>query len=140
MKLFIDEFQDFSKTELELIKKLYPAGVINLFGDVNQCISEKGIQNATDLPADSSIQKFKLNENYRNAKEITDYVNLKQNMNMMAVGLHGIAKEYENIFPRISIEKDDRVSIIVNNENVNSTTDLNSKNKKEKKWKNSKTL
>ena len=53
--IFVDEFQDLSPNELRLVQKLYPNSVFNLFGDLSQCISEKGIAELTSIPKDLRI-------------------------------------------------------------------------------------
>lgn len=111
--MFIDEFQDFSPLELELFKNLYPNAVVNLFGDVKQCINKKGIQSISEIPADLYDEKPEtINENYRNARQITDYVNEISGMEMIPVGLDGIQKTVEEI-PELELFEDDRVAIIL---------------------------
>lgn len=110
--IFIDEFQDFSVSELKLIKSIYPGSVLNLFGDVRQCISKRGIKNIIDIPSELyNKQMDPINENYRNARQITEYVNKKCNMNMLPVGLDGIQETVDDI-PELEISPDDRVAII----------------------------
>ena len=109
---FIDEFQDFSNIELELIKKIYPSSTFGYYGDVMQCISNKGISDVSSLPATLYTECFEINENYRNAVPITEYINSEFGMNMMAVGLPGIQKNLEQL-KEIPIEEDDRVALII---------------------------
>ena len=116
--IFIDEFQDFSAIELKLIKNMYPDSVINLFGDVKQCINVKGISDISAIPSELYDDKPEfINENYRNARQITEYVNQTYEMNMLPVGLDGIQCTVENI-PEIRISEDDRVAIIVANQDI----------------------
>ena len=111
--IFIDEFQDFSPNELLLIKSVFPKAVFNLFGDVKQCINSKGIRKVEDIPNQMYEEKPKsIDENYRNARQITEYVNSAMDMKMFPVGLDGIQKNVYEI-PNIVIETDDRVAIIV---------------------------
>lgn len=111
--IFIDEFQDLSPLELQLVLKLYPKAVFNLFGDFNQCISEKGISNLKDIPKEFHLSTPKIiSENYRNARQITAYVNQAYHMQMLPVGLPGIQKCCDSI-PDLEIAPDDRVAIIV---------------------------
>lgn len=110
--IFVDEFQDFSISELELIKSMYPMSILNLFGDVNQCINKKGISRITDIPSDLYEREAEsIDENYRNAKQITEYVNKMCGMKMLPVGLDGIQKDVIKI-PELEISEDDRVAII----------------------------
>lgn len=116
--IFVDEFQDFSPIELEFFKDLYPNAVINLFGDVKQCINAKGIRDISEIPLRLYYEKPDfINENYRNARQITEYVNQILGMNMLPVGLNGVQRIVEDI-PDISIAKDDRVAIIAENSEI----------------------
>lgn len=109
----MDEFQDLSPNELRLVQKLYPNSVFNLFGDLSQCHSEKGIAELTSIPKDLRIgTPATISENYRNARQITEYVNREFSMKMLAVGLNG-KQEKVNMIPDLEIAQDDRVAIIV---------------------------
>lgn len=112
--IFIDEFQDFSPSELNLIYELYPNAVINLFGDVQQCINIKGINLFQNIPEKLFKARYMIKENYRNARQITDYIQNNLGIKMLPVGLDGIVKEFSK-FPEIIIESDDRVAVIVSN-------------------------
>lgn len=115
--LYIDEFQDFSPVELQLIGKIYPAATFDMFGDLNQCINDKGIRKIEDIPSIKEWKHYQINENYRNAKEITEYVNHITNLKMRPVGLAGVQK-CVNEFTHLKIEQDDRIAIIVENEST----------------------
>ena len=119
--LYIDEFQDFSPNELQLMSKIYPAATFDLFGDPNQCINGKGIRKAEDIPSIKEWKHYQISENYRNAREITEYVNRITNLKMWPVGLTGVQKNV-NDFPQLKIEQDDRIAIIVENEATVSDT------------------
>ena len=112
---YIDEFQDLAPNELTLIHQMFPNAHFDLFGDPLQCIHEKGIKKISEIPPIKKWSTFEIHENYRNAREITQYVNKKMNTSMRAVGLRGIQKESSSI-PKLKIEKDDRVAIIVPDE------------------------
>ena len=115
--IYIDEFQDFAPLELEMMQRLYPRAIFNLFGDTSQCISLKGIRRESQIPSFMKNNKpYVINENYRNAKQITNYINSTFRMNMLAVGLDGIQRISHTI-PDIDISEDDRVAIIVVNDN-----------------------
>lgn len=116
--IFIDEFQDFSELELELIQNLYPNSIMNLFGDFNQCINKKGIKIIEEVPENLYEDSPKIiNENYRNARQITEYVNEELGTNMLPVGLSGIQENVTGI-PKIDILEDDRVAIITKDDSV----------------------
>lgn len=110
--LYIDEFQDFSPVELLLFKNIYPNAVINLYGDFNQCINMKGINNREELPSVLYDEEFAINENYRNARQIADYVKKTTHIDMVSVGLDGILQTVDSL-PYLTLSDDDRVAIIV---------------------------
>ena len=95
--LFMDEAQDLSESELELIIKInsyteekgefsiYHTPVVNLFGDVNQTITGHGI-NSWDLKT-LKHNDYELNENFRNPNEIVDYCNEQLLFKMQKVGV-----------------------------------------------------
>ncbi len=87
----IDEAQNLSPEELKLIKDVNGGKVtINLFGDVRQHIEEtKGIDNWEEFSNIISFKEYRLEENYRNARQITHYCNKKFHMNMQAINLNG---------------------------------------------------
>lgn len=83
--IFIDETQDLSVSEIELIYKINATSsgkheksplIMNLFGDINQNITTYGLSQWKDLTI-GSINKeiYYLDENFRNTNEIIDYCN-----------------------------------------------------------------
>ena len=112
---FIDEFQDYSKEEMRFVQKVFPFAKINYWGDFNQRINGKGI--SIDDFKQHIMKKehlsFTINENYRNAKEITEYINSCFNINMIPIGLSGTINELtKEDIKNIDIASDDRVAII----------------------------
>lgn len=94
--IFIDECQDLSISEIELIYKLnthvneenakigqYP--VLNVFGDVNQMITQHGIRDWSQLNMIST--QYELNENFRNPNQIVDFCNQEFSFFMQKVGV-----------------------------------------------------
>ena len=86
--IFIDEAQDLSPAEFELITKIntkndYP--VINAFGDVNQTISSHGIYNWNNQTIITNV--FQLTENFRNPNQITRYCNRNLPFKMKEIGV-----------------------------------------------------
>ena len=76
MYIFIDEAQDLSPSEIELIYKVNnvtESPVLNLFGDTNQMISKHGVEEWSQL--DLGLQVYYLEENFRNTNQIVDYCN-----------------------------------------------------------------
>lgn len=74
--IFIDEAQDLSVSEIELINKVNSiAGesTINFFGDTNQMITTHGIKDWSELQMIPEI--YTLEENFRNTNQIVEYCN-----------------------------------------------------------------
>lgn len=92
----IDEYQDCSICDLNLISKLFPAAVFNLYGETMQSISKKGIKSQDIVLENRKITKYPLNINYRNGKEITDYINDYLGTKMIAIGIPSIVKTYSD--------------------------------------------
>ena len=95
--LFIDEAQDLSISELELIRKINTIDtsygefgsieepVMNVFGDVNQMITEHGISTWRDV--DFIDDQFELEENFRNTNQVVDFCNRKLTVQMQKIGV-----------------------------------------------------
>ncbi len=116
--LFLDEFQDYSAEELEDIQKYFTNAVINLYGDVNQCINAGGINDIGTLRRIMAFDgEYELKENYRNSSEITEYVNKRFGMDMYKIGLPGSVKESKSFSLR-KLENDDRGAIIIADESI----------------------
>ena len=109
--VFLDEFQDLAPTELNCIRGMFPASVLNLFGDPHQCISPKGIQNSADIPFQT--HKYDLRENYRNALEITEFVNQTFEMDMLPIGILGSVCHASSVqVSESELESGDRIAVI----------------------------
>ncbi|MCR4716703.1 MAG: AAA family ATPase [Lachnospiraceae bacterium] len=86
----IDEAQNLSVEEYALIKAQNPKATFNLYGDINQHVEgSKGIDRWDDIDSYSDYTTFLLNENYRNAKQITVFSNKEFHMDMKAINLNG---------------------------------------------------
>lgn len=92
--LFIDEAQDLSPSEIELIRKVNTGiashgipvtPVLNIFGDVNQTITTHGIRNWNQI--DYTGKKLLLDENFRNTNQIIDYCNSALPFKMQKIGV-----------------------------------------------------
>lgn len=86
--VFIDEAQDLSVSEIELIYKinnLNDKPVINLFGDTNQMITTHGIDDWSKLQMVPEI--YILEENFRNTNQIVEYCNKNLVINMVKIGV-----------------------------------------------------
>ena len=87
----IDEAQNISPEELRLIKAVNGNRVVlNLFGDVKQHVEgEKGIDAWNMISDIAHFKKEYMRENYRNARQITEYCNKRFKLNMRAINLDG---------------------------------------------------
>jgi len=83
----VDEFQDISKVEIDLIREMNIGVTINLYGDLSQRMLAKGFHKENDFWTDFHI--FHLNNNYRNTNQITDYYNNKLRKKDIPVGVNG---------------------------------------------------
>ncbi|MDE7464740.1 MAG: AAA family ATPase, partial [Clostridiales bacterium] len=87
--LFIDEGQEYYLNEYRLLAECTRA-TVNVYGDENQQLDpERGIGSLDKLNELWSMSRYSLNENYRNAREITAYVNDLLGMNVTSLGLEG---------------------------------------------------
>lgn len=87
----IDEAQNMAPEELRLIKVVNNDKVVlNLFGDVKQHVEgSKGIDDWKEIRGIASFDKQDMRENYRNARQITDYCNKRFRLKMRAINLDG---------------------------------------------------
>lgn len=86
--LFIDEAQDLSPVEINLLQKLNTLRgrtVCNLFGDVKQVISGYGVKNWKQFQFIDKI--FILDENFRNTNQIIEYCEKNIRLVMKPVGV-----------------------------------------------------
>lgn len=111
---FVDEYQNYSFFEMAVIQNAFKNVTMNFYGDLNQKIEEKGIDSIEGLAEKyDDIMLYQLNENYRNAIEITEYINSKLNMHMIPIGIHGVVKEID--LEKTEFEINGRTAIIFKN-------------------------
>ena len=98
----IDEAQDLAPAEIELIKNINGQSLImNLFGDVRQHLEDtKGLDDWREISHVKRFKTFTMRENYRNARQITNYCNeyfvMKMRpINLDGAGVHTISNENE---------------------------------------------
>ena len=98
--LAIDEAQGVGVEELRLLKNVNSSGVVfNLFGDIHQHIEgTKGVENWDEYKEIIDFDIYEMQENYRNALQITEYCNRRFSMNMDAIntpgkGVHELLEE-----------------------------------------------
>lgn len=108
---FVDEYQNYSIFEIGIISTAFSNVTMNFYGDLNQRLEEKGIQ-ATEklIKLYPETKVFTVNENFRNAQEITDYINKELRMSMVAIGIHGTVIETTKEKVHFQVEK--RTAII----------------------------
>lgn len=87
----VDEAQDISPAEYEVLASaLGPDVTYNLYGDVGQLVSDyRGVKEWDEVPEAFGGPVHRLNQNYRNTLEITDYCNRSFGKNMTGIGLKG---------------------------------------------------
>lgn len=85
--VFIDEGQDISVCEYELLRKISNNSSFNVFGDIGQNITPwRGISAWDSL---AGFETYYLNQNYRNTNQIVDFVASTLGMNMQSIGYDG---------------------------------------------------
>ena len=93
--VFVDEAQDISPCEYEVLRTVNDSAKFNVFGDLRQNITPfRGIGDWAALP----FERYDLDLNYRNTNQIVSYVRDNLNVQMTAIGLGG--EEVEFITPR----------------------------------------
>lgn len=89
--LAIDEAQNLALEELRLLDAVNKGQtVFNLYGDVRQHVEgSKGVDSWEDFSPVAFFHTYTIEENYRNARQITEYCNKCFGMNMRAINLDG---------------------------------------------------
>ena len=84
--VFVDEAQDISPAEYELIKYINPHACLNVFGDLKQNITPfRGVRDWAEL----GYEVHTLNRNYRNTNQIVEYVSSELGIDMQPIGMPG---------------------------------------------------
>lgn len=93
--VFVDEAQDISPCEYEVLRTVNDSAKFNVFGDLKQNITPfRGVGDWSTLP----FERYELDLNYRNTNQIVSFVRDKLNVQMQAIGLGG--EEVAIISPR----------------------------------------
>lgn len=128
--LAIDEGQGIAPEELRLLKEVNgDSAIFNMFGDVYQHIEgTKGIDSWEEYKNIFEFDLYEMQENYRNASQITEYCNRVFDMSMIAIntpgkGVHELQTEKEFYEEMISQLLDDQRTglaaiLISNNEEL----------------------
>ncbi|MDE7329948.1 MAG: UvrD-helicase domain-containing protein [Clostridia bacterium] len=93
--VFVDEAQDISPAEYEVLRTVNDRAVFNIFGDLKQNIT--GYRGITDW-GQLGYKEYELRLNYRNTNEIVEYVSQNLGIEMSSIGFDGA--EVETISPR----------------------------------------
>lgn len=84
--VFIDEGQDISAGEYDLLRRIHADASFNVFGDLKQNITPfRGVGNWERL----GFPVYSLDTNYRNTNEIVAFVSKIPDTEMRPIGLHG---------------------------------------------------
>lgn len=86
--LNIDEAQDISAGEFRLVESIYSGSLIlNLYGDEMQNVYYyRGLNDWNEIELTAYLERKKLDNNYRNPIEITEYCNKNFNLSIQAIG------------------------------------------------------
>ncbi len=87
----VDEAQTLAREEYRLIQNVNSGRVVlNMFGDIHQHVEDRKGLNSWDEVKDLANFKIQsMNQNYRNAKQITDYCTEKFGIDMQAISPDG---------------------------------------------------
>lgn len=104
--LAIDEAQGIAPEELRLINNINGKNVVfNMYGDVYQHIEgTKGIDSWDEFKNIIDFVLYEMNENYRNACQITEHCNKEFGMNMIAINTPGKGVHVYDEFSNFSTE------------------------------------
>ncbi len=95
--VFVDEAQDISPCEYNLLRKINKKAAFNVFGDIAQNVTPwRGVKEWQSAFPDFEI--FSLNQNYRNTNQIVDFVSKSLHLDMQSIGFDGPVVAY--ITPR----------------------------------------
>lgn len=95
--VFVDEAQDISACEYDLLRKINKQAAFNVFGDIAQNVTAwRGVGNWASVFPDYEL--YYLNQNYRNTNQIVDFVSEALQVDMQPIGFDG--PEVNEITPR----------------------------------------
>ncbi len=91
--VFVDEAQDISVCEYDLLRKINKKASFNVFGDIAQNVTPwRGVKDWREPFTDFEI--FTLNQNYRNTNQIVDFVAQRLRLDMQPIGFDGPQVKY----------------------------------------------
>ena len=95
--VFVDEGQDISACEYDLIRKINKKASFNIFGDVAQNVTPwRGVRSWQE--AFQGFEIYELNQNYRNTNQIVEFVAKELGLDMQSIGYDG--EKVVNLMPR----------------------------------------
>ena len=95
--VFIDEGQDVSACEYDLLRKINAKAAFNVFGDIAQNVTPwRGIKDWSKTF--DGFDVYGLNQNYRNTNQIVDFVASTLHLDMQSIGYDG--PQVSKIIPR----------------------------------------
>ena len=94
--VFVDEGQDISATEYELLARINPDASFNIYGDLAQNITP--YRGLNDWQGVQKGPVYELDQNYRNTNQIVDFVARTLHIPMQSIGFDG--PEIAHIAPR----------------------------------------
>ena len=103
----IDEAQNLMPSELRLIQNVNGKKVVlNLYGDVRQHIAgTKGIDSWEELQHIAKFRRYDMRENYRNARQITEFCNKQFHLQMRAINTDGagvhLIRDYQGLLDKL---------------------------------------
>lgn len=120
--VFVDEGQDLSLSEYLLIRSMNKGAIFNIYGDMDQRITDFSIESWDELNSIGTFSKYSINENYRNTMQITEFVNDELFMSMIGMGLEGIDVDLRPIsqirLERQAASRGDRKAIIYKDKEI----------------------
>ncbi|WP_041741604.1 UvrD-helicase domain-containing protein [Caldicellulosiruptor kronotskyensis] len=93
--LFIDEAQDLLAKEIMLTAKVNGMPFINAFGDKLQKTRLINQEYFFENLDGNNYDIYELDVNYRNSKQITEYINKRCSLSMKSIGLDGVVEVIE---------------------------------------------
>lgn len=86
--VFVDEAQDISSCEYDLLRKINKKASFNVFGDIAQNVTSwRGVKSWTETFP--SFEVFTLDQNYRNTNQVVQFVAERLGVDMQPIGFDG---------------------------------------------------
>ena len=86
--VFVDEGQDISACEYDLLRKINAGAAFNVYGDLKQNVTPaRGVASWEDAEPGATV--YRLDQNYRNTNQIVDFVRGKIDVDMRPIGFDG---------------------------------------------------